>query len=200
MKGSEILEEILNGNRRFVRGERTGICSPANVDLRTMIQSQSPIAAVLCCSDSRVPPEHILDRKIGEIFVIRVAGEVPGTAVIGSLEYAVEHLKVVLLLVLGHENCGAVKAALEGMGSKVDGALGDLIRELEPAVKPVLEQEEQVENVLHEAVCANVWFTMNRILERSPLIADAVQKGKVLLKGAVYSLQTGEVTTLEEEG
>jgi carbonic anhydrase len=127
MKGSEILEKILNGNKRFVQGERTGVCNPVDVDLKTMVQSQSPMAAVLCCSDSRVPPEHVLDKKIGEIFVVRVAGQVTGTAVIGSLEYAVEHLKVPLLLVLGHERCGAVKAALEG---EALGAVGELIKEI----------------------------------------------------------------------
>jgi carbonic anhydrase len=145
-----------------------------------------------------VPPEHVLDRKIGEIFVVRVAGKVPGPAVIGSLEYAVSHLRVPLLLVLGHEKCGAVKAALEGMGSTAVGALGALIQELEPAVRPVLDQEEKVKDILHEAVHASVWFTMNRILERSQIIRDAVEEGVLLLKGAVYSLQTGEVTILEE--
>jgi carbonic anhydrase len=82
-----------------------------------MVQSQSPIAAVLCCSDSRVPPEHVLDQKIGEIFVVRVVGTVPGPPVIGSPEYAILHLKVPLLLVLGHEGCGVVKAALESQGN-----------------------------------------------------------------------------------
>lgn len=198
MKGSEVLDEILSGNRRFLQGERIGICNPVDVDLGNMVHSQSPIAAVLSCSDSRVPPEHVLDRKIGEIFVVRVAGKVPGPAVIGSLEYAVSHLRVPLLLVLGHEKCGAVKAALEGMGSTAVGALGALIQELEPAVRPVLDQEEKVKDILHEAVYASVWFTMNRILERSQIIRDAVEEGVLLLKGAVYSLQTGEVTILEE--
>ena len=100
-----------------------------------MVQSQSPIAAVLSCSDSRVPPEHVLDKKIGEVFVVRVAGKVPGTAVIGSLEYAILHLKVPFLLVLGHEGCGAIKAALECVGTGAKGALGELIREIEPAVQ-----------------------------------------------------------------
>jgi carbonic anhydrase len=122
-----------------------------------MVHSQSPVAAVLSCYDSRVPPEHVLDKKIGEIFVVRVAGKVPGTAVIGSLEYAVVHLKVPLLLVLGHEGCGAIKAALEGAGKEAGGALGELIREIEPAVKPVLQQEEEVEDIMHEAVRASVW-------------------------------------------
>jgi carbonic anhydrase len=157
MKGSEVLEKILSGNKRFVRGERTGVCNPVDVDLGAMVHSQSPVAAVLSCSDSRVPPEHVLDKKIGEVFVVRVAGKVPGTAVIGSLEYAVVHLKVPLLLVLGHEGCGAIKAALEGAGKEAGGALGELIREIEPAVKPVLQQEEEVEDIMHEAVRASVW-------------------------------------------
>lgn len=200
MKGSEVLEKILNGNRRFVQGERTGLCNPVDVDLKAMVHTQSPLAAVLSCSDSRVPPEHVLDKKIGEIFVVRVAGKVPGPVVIGSLEYAVEHLKVPLLLVLGHEGCGAVKAALENSEGGVEGALGELIREIEPAVKPILEQYEDNEDVMREAVQATIWHTMNKLLERSPLIARAVKTGRLMLKGAVYSLTTGAVTILDEEG
>ena len=200
MKGSEVLEKILSGNKRFVQGERTGVCNPVDVDLRAMVQSQSPIAAVLSCSDSRVPPEHVLDKKIGEIFVVRVAGKVPGPSVIGSLEYAVLNLKVPLLLVLGHENCGAVKAALEGKGDEVGGALGGIIRELEPVVKPTLMKGKEVDEVMHEAVNATVRYTITRILELSPVIATAVRKGELLVKGAVYSLSTSEVTILEEEG
>ena len=135
MKGSEVLEKILSGNKRFIQGERTGVCNPVDVDLGAMVHSQSPIAAVLSCTDSRVPPEHVLDKKIGEIFVVRVAGKVPGPSVIGSLEYAVLNLNVPLLLVLGHEGCGAVKAALEGVGTGAKGGLGELIREIEPAVQ-----------------------------------------------------------------
>ena len=158
------------------------------------------MAAVLCCSDSRVSPEHVLDKKIGDIFVVRVAGNVPVTAVIGSLEYAVAYLKVPLLLVLGHEGCGAIKAALDGAGKEAGGAMGELIREIEPAVKPVLQQEEEVDDIMHEAVCANVWHTMEKLIERSPVIAEAVQGGSLMLTGAVYSLTTSQVAILEEEG
>jgi len=200
MKGSEVLEKILHGNRRFVLGERTGLCNPVDVDLGSMVHSQNPMAAVLCCSDSRVPPDHVLDKKIGDIFVVRVAGKVPGPAVVGSLEYAVEHLKVPLLLVLGHEGCGAVKAALQSDGGEAEGALAELIREIEPAVRPILCQAEEVGDVMKEAVHATVWHTMSKLLERSPLIAEAVADGRLMLKGAVYSLTTGEVTILEEEG
>ena len=200
MKSSEVLEWILKGNKRFLRGERTGICNPVDVDLGSLVHRQRPIAAVLSCSDSRVPPEHVLDMKIGEIFVVRVAGKVPGPAVVGSLEYAVEQLKVPLLLVLGHEGCGAVKAALAGVENGARGALDELIREIVPAVQPVLEQAEDGADVMHEAVYANVKFTVNRILERSPVIAAAVRNGKLLSVGAVYSLQTNEITLLEEKG
>jgi carbonic anhydrase len=142
VKGSEFLEEILSGNKRFVQGERTGLCNPVDVDLGTMVHTQGPFAAGLCWTDSRVPPDHVLDRKTGETFVVRVAGRVPGPAVVGNLEYAVEHLKIPLLLVPGHEGCGAVKAALEGIEDGAVGALSELIREIEPAVRPILDQDE----------------------------------------------------------
>ena len=86
------------------------------------------------------------------------------------------------------------------MGSEAGGALGELIREIEPAIKTVLEQQEKVDDVMHEAVCASVWYTMSKILERSSVIADAVLNGELLLKGAVYSLTTSQVAILEEEG
>ena len=136
MKGSELLEEILSVNKRFFQRERTGLYNPVDVDLGTMVPTQSPFSAVLCRSDSTAPPDHMLDRKLGEIFAVRVAGKVPGTAVVGSLEYAVEHLKVPLLVVPGHEGRGAVKAALEGIEGGAVGAPNELIREIEAAVRP----------------------------------------------------------------
>jgi len=144
-----------------------------------------------------VGPEHILDQGFGEIVVVRVAGNIAGLSELGSLEYAVKHLKVPLLLVLGHEECGVVKAALQG---EAPGAVGELIKEIGPAVRPVLDQEEEVEDVVLEAVQANVWHTMGKLIERSPVIAEAVQSGSLMLTGAVYSLTTSQVAILEEEG
>ena len=108
------------------------------------------------------------------------------------------HLKVPLLLVLGHEGCGAVKAALESKGDSAGGALSELIGEIEPAVKSTLTKGKEVDEVMHEAVYATVRYTITRILELSPVIAAAVRKGDLLVKGAVYSLSTSEVTILEE--
>jgi carbonic anhydrase len=100
-------------------------------------------------------------------------------------------------MVLGHEACGAVKVALQGGAT---GAIGELIKEIGPAVRPVLDQEEEVEDVELEAVQANVWHTMGKLIERSPVIAGAVQSGSLMLTGAVYSLTTGQITLLVEEG
>jgi len=165
-----------------------------------MVEGPSPSAAVLCCSDSRVGPEHILGQGLGDIFVVRVADNIAGLPELGNLEYAeyaVEHLKVPLLLVLGHEGYGAVKAALQGDAT---GAIGELIKEIGPAVRPVLDQEEEVEDVELEAVQANIWHTMGKLIERSSVIAGAVQSGSLMLTGAVYSLTTGQITLLDEEG
>jgi carbonic anhydrase len=109
----------------------------------------------------------------------------------------VRHLGVPLLLVLGHEGCGAVKAALEG---EADGAVGELISQIQPVVRPVMEQVERVKNTLMEAVQANVWHTMGMLVERSPVIAGAVRSGDLVLAGAVYSLTSGKVSVLEEKG
>ena len=195
MKGSEALEKLLEGNRRFAQGG--GCLAVTQEALAGMARGQRPSAAVLCCADSRVGPEHILDQGLGDIFVVRVAGNIAGISEIGSLEYAVKHLGVPLLMVLGHEECGAVKAALEG---EAPGAIGELVQEIGKAVLPVLDQEEEVKDVVFEAVRANVWHTMAKLIERSPVISDAVRNGSLMLTGAVYSLSTGRVTILKEEG
>ncbi|UCG37739.1 MAG: carbonic anhydrase [bacterium] len=195
MTGKQSLERLLEGNRRFLAGQAENVGAP--VDLGSMVASQSPIAAVLGCADSRVSPAHVFDVGPGEIFTVRVAGNIAGPSELGSLEYAVHHLKVPLLLVLGHEGCGAVKAALHG---DADGAVGGLIREIAPAVRPILEQDEEVHDVMLEAVSANVWNTMGMLIERSPGIGEAVRSGALHLAGGIYSLSTGEVSILQEKG
>ena len=126
-----------------------------------------------------------------------VAGNIAGLSELGSLEYAVALLKTPLLLVLEHEGCGAVKASLAG---SAEGAIGKLIEEIAPAVRPVLEQSEKVDDVELEAIKANVWHTMGKLVQRSPIISEAVRSGDVELAGAVYSLEAGSVTILTEDG
>ena len=105
MTGEQVLDILLTGNRRYLEGRKSGVHQVP--DRQQLVAGQNPHAAVLCRSDSRVPPEHIFDQTHGEIFVVRVAGNIAGPSEVGSLEYAVEHLKVPLILVMGHEGCGA---------------------------------------------------------------------------------------------
>jgi carbonic anhydrase len=188
------LDRLLEGNRRFISGERIGVSARWEPD--TMVVSQKPFAAVLGCSDSRVPPEQIFDLGPGEIFVVRVAGNIAGSSEVGSLEYAVRHLGVPLVLVMGHEGCGAVKAALEEEG---DDEVGGVIAQIRPAVKPVLNQAEETRDIWTEAVRANVWNTMNALIGQSEVIRETVQNGDISLVGAIFSLSSGRVSILEEK-
>jgi carbonic anhydrase len=195
MTGEQVLNTLLEGNRRYLEGRKRGVHQVP--DRQQLVAGQTPHAAILCCSDSRVPPEHIFDQTHGEMFVVRVAGNIAGPSEVGSLEYAVEHLEVPLVLVMGHEGCGAVKAALEG--TKASGALGSVIDEIAPAVRPVLQQGDPAKDPISEAVRANVWYTMSQLLKRSDVVKGSVQKGDLLVSGAVYSLRTGVVQVLTEE-
>ncbi len=156
---------------------------------RDIAAKQAPIAAILCCSDSRVPPEIIFDQGLGDLFVVRVAGNAAAFSdVIASLEYAVEHLHTPLVLVLGHQKCGAVTAALEE--GELEGNLGKLIAALKPAVEFSAQQPgDRLEN----AIRANIQLSIKKILKYSPLIQNAVQHGETELHGAYYSLESGKV-------
>ena len=187
------LDRLLEGNQRFISGERTGVSARWEPD--TMVISQRPFAAVLGCSDSRVPPEQIFDLGPGEIFVVRVAGNIAGPSETGSLEYAVQHLGVSLVLVLGHEGCGAVKAALDKEG---DGAVGGVIAQIRPAVDPIHNRAEKIEDIWNEAVRANVRLTMDTLIERSEVIRTKVQNGTIAHAGAIFSLSSGKVSILKD--
>jgi carbonic anhydrase len=160
---------------------------------RQLASGQHPHAEVLSCSDSRVPTELIFDQGLGDLFIVRVAGNVVSDTELGSLEYGAEHLHVPLLLVLGHQRCGAVTAAVEG-GEAVGhiGALIDLIR---PAVEKTRGLPgDAVEN----AVKANVEMMVKRLRTSTPTLAELVSHGKLRVVGAVYSLDTGKVTWLPD--
>jgi len=192
MNDSSPLDKLLEGNRRFISGERTGVSAAWNPE--AMLAGQEPFAAVLGCSDSRVPPEQLFDLGPGEVFVVRVAGNIAWSSQLDSLEYAVSHLHVPLLLVLGHDDCGAVKAAL---GSSATDTVGDLIKHVRSAVEHVLKREKDAHEILNEAVRANVLRTMSDLVERSSVIAKAVRNGNLALVGALFSLESGEVSVLK---
>ncbi|MFV1957760.1 MAG: carbonic anhydrase [bacterium] len=192
MTGREALEKLLEGNRRYLEGG--GARAVGQADRESLVDSQSPMAAILCCSDSRVPPEHVFDAGLGEIFIVRVAGHVVGTSVLGSLEYAVDHLDVPLILVLGHESCGAVKAALAG--GEVHGSIKRLVERIKPSLKDINTRTEISREIMEAAVTENVRFTQHQLQGLSDSIRKKVEAGDLMVTGAVYSLRSGEVNTV----
>ncbi len=192
MTGREALERLLEGNRLYLEGG--GPRSTGQVDRENLVDSQSPMAAILCCSDSRVPPEHIFDAGLGEIFIVRVAGHVVGTSVLGSLEYAVDHLNISLILELGHESCGAVKAALAG--GEVHGSIKGLVERIKPSLKDIDTGPDKSQEIMDAAVTENIRYTQQHVQDISDSIRNKVESGDLMIAGAVYSLRSGEVNTI----
>jgi carbonic anhydrase len=160
--------------------------------LRELSSGQHPHAEILSCSDSRVPPELIFDQGLGDLFIVRVAGNVAADTELGSLEYGAEHLHIPLLVVLGHQHCGAVTAAVEA--GKPEGHITALVNLLRPAVeKSRGMQGDKVEN----AVKANVEMVVKQLRSSGPILQGLVDEGKLKVVGAVYSLDTGKVTWLD---
>ena len=150
--------------------------------------AQHPHAIVVACSDSRVPPEILFDQGLGDLFVVRVAGNVVGDHELASIEYAAEHLGVPLVIVLGHQRCGAVAAAVKG--GDMPGHLGSLISALAPAVSRTKGIEgDRVDNTVH----SNVRLVVDAIRTSEPVLSHMVNSGKLEVVGAYYSLDTGEV-------
>lgn len=183
----------MKGNERYVDGKST---HPNQTESRRaeVAKGQKPFAAILGCADSRVPPEIIFDRGLGDLFVVRTAGQVIDKAVLGSLEFAVEELHITLMMVLGHARCGAVIATIDAIERNVKassdiGALGEGLR---PAVEKV---KGQPGDLLDNAVKANVALIVDR-LKHDPILAEAVVKGQLNIVGAHYDLDTGMVECL----
>jgi carbonic anhydrase len=160
---------------------------------RELIAGQNPHAVILSCSDSRVPPEIIFDQGLGDLFTVRVAGNVAGVNELASIEYAVVHLHTPLLVVMGHQKCGAVSAAVEG-GEAV-GHLPDLIKAIQPAVDKAKGMQG---DVIENAVRTNVDMVVEQVRTSEPVLAPLVKQGKLRIVGAVYSLNTGKVTWLPD--
>jgi len=184
---AEVRRWLFGGNALFASGEAV----PTDIDVarRTSIApSQTPWCTVLTCADSRVPPEHIFNAGLGRVFTVRVAGNIAEPITIGSVEYAVEHLHTPVVLVLGHERCGAVKAALgtDSLGPNLD-ALLDYIR---PGIRGITDMDE--------AIRANVGAQVEA-LRRSTLLGHLEKENKVVFLGAVYDLDSGLVTLLDGE-
>ena len=192
----QALDRLKEGNARFVRGEARFPTVQKEV-LAALAKEQHPFATILGCSDSRVPPELIFDAGFGELFVIRVAGNVLGTEILGTLQYAGRHLQTPLFVVLGHEACGAVTAAVDSLfhGAKLESRIEALLADIIPGLVE-LDRTLPREALLHNAVEANVRHTMRQLLEM-PEVQERLAAGEVRLVGGVYELESGRVRFLE---
>jgi carbonic anhydrase len=187
------LEKLLEGNLRYAEGN----ASHPNQSLERraeLISGQHPFAVILGCSDSRIPPEIVFDQGMGDIFVIRTAGEVLDNASIASIEYAVEHLSVPLVVVLGHDSCGAVTAAVKG--GAAEGHLGCLMNFINPAVEQAREAGEE-SNLLNSSIDNNVINIVKELQACQPILSEKVDAGELMVVGAHYHLDSGEVEILE---
>lgn len=179
------LERLLEGNRRFISGKTS---AKDLVSRRAeLVSGQKPFAIILTCSDSRVSPEYIFDTSLGDIFVIRTAGNVADEIAIGSIEYAAGHLHSPLLLVLGHEKCGAIAAACAG--GIAEGSIASIVSEIAPAAKAK-------DNDPAQTVSENVKRVIGKIREKSAMLSHLEREGKLKIAGALYSLTTGEARLL----
>lgn len=192
----EGIERLRSGNLRYASGNLDLEKQDAEMRRRELVDGQEPFAVILGCSDSRVPVETIFDQGLGDLFVIRVAGNVAENTQIGSIEYGVEMLGVRLVVVLGHSGCGAVEATLEEMqhpSGNLSPGLQVIISSIRPAVEGIPKDKSSNAAYLENAVHANVNHTVDRLHKKSTIVRQKVQQDQVKVVGAVYSLETGKV-------
>ena len=190
MTPAKALERLKEGNARFAEGRGLTRNLPAKV--AATAADQYPFAAIVSCMDSRAPIEIVFDQAIGDVFSLRVAGNVVDPNFLGSLEYAVKVVGVRLLVVLGHSQCGAVKGAIDGVKM---GNLTGLLAEIQPAIDAAGPKKSSKDAAYVARVAeGNVHVAMKEILEKSPILAEAIRSGAVGLVGGMYDLEKGRVT------
>ena len=192
ISAAEALERLRDGNRRFVDGNINKIELVTQAKRSELAQGQSPFAVIVACSDSRVPVELIFDQGFGNLFVIRVAGNIVAPSQIGSVEFAAAQLGTKLVVVLGHSNCGAIDATLTELAqeqSRLSPNLRAIVDRIRPALEPLMDGNVS----LHEAVCANVRHSVNRLRHGSLLLEQLIERGDLTVVGAEYSIESGAV-------
>lgn len=194
----EILNMLSEGNQRWVDG--AAIAPNTSPERRSDVADagQKPFVTVVTCADSRLPVERIFDRGIGDVFVVRVAGNVMGTSETGTVEYGVGHLKTPLLVVMGHSKCGAVQAAVTN--AEVHGSVRALVKQIQPAVDRVKRNNPNADakELITLAIRENVWQSVFDLMKNSPEVRSLVAQGKLKVVGAVCDINSGKVQWLGE--
>ncbi len=191
---TEAISRLKDGNARYTNGKQQHP-RQATKERAKLTKSQHPFAIVIGCADSRVPPEIVFDQGLGDLFVLRVAGNVIDNHSLGSIEYAVDHLAVRLIVVLGHQSCGAVKAAIDTIAAKSEAPahIQSLVTAIQPAVEATVNRD------LETTVKANVNDVVQAVRSSTPVLKPKVDSGELRVLGAYYSLDTGVVSFLDEK-
>ena len=197
ISASEALERLRAGNRRFIAGDHTIDELASGVHRSALVSGQWPIAAILGCSDSRVPVEVVFDQGFGDLFVIRVAGNIVAPSQIGSVEFAAERLGTRLVVVLGHTRCGAVTATLEDLQRSTSQSwnMDSIVSRIRPSVEGLLSTDlkHDRERLIDEAVRANVRASVNQLRHGSEVLEQLIRRDGLRVIGAEYALETGVV-------
>jgi carbonic anhydrase len=198
ISASDALERLRDGNRRFVAGEHTIDELASGIRRMAVVSGQRPIATILGCSDSRVPVEVVFDQGFGDLFVIRVAGNIVAPSQVGSVEFAAERLGARLVVVLGHTRCGAVTATLEDLqrpASNQSWNMNSIVSRIRPSVEGLLATDlrHDHERLIDQAVRANVRTSVNQLRHGSDVLELLIRRDGLRVVGAEYSLETGIV-------
>jgi carbonic anhydrase len=201
----EALERLREGNRRFAAGDSSHDARSARTRRDELASSQLPFAAILGCSDSRVPVEIVFDQGLGDLFVIRVAGNIVAPSQIGSIEFAAERFGTRLVVVLGHSRCGAIQATLEQLQRPRENQsrnLHSIVDRIRPSVEGLLATElrHDPETLVRQAVRSNIRASVSHLRYGSPMIEQLLRHDGLLVVGAEYSLETGLVDFFEGVG
>jgi len=193
--GDQALQKLMDGNKRYVAGNLMKK-DLGETKRKELTKGQKPFAIVITCSDSRVPPELLFDQGLGDIFVIRVAGNVVDPIALGSIEYGAEHLNAPLLFILGHSKCGAVTATLEAKG-KPEGNIGEIVKKIMPAAEKAKKKGGTEDEILETAIKENVKNVYNDVMRKSKIIPELLHEGKLKIVAGEYDITTGKVGMIE---
>ena len=199
---NEAIKRLKEGNQRFVSGVRSIDTIVKQTKRADFVAGQAPFAIILGCSDSRVPAEIVFDQGLGDLFVIRVAGNIVAPSQIGSVEFSVERFGTPLVSVLGHSMCGAVMATIDELKSPSDEKSSNvlsIVNRIKPTIEPLFETElrNDPDKLLMASIHANILAAVNHLRHGSQMIEQLVQNGQLKIVGAEYSLETGEVEILD---
>lgn len=190
---NEALARLRDGNERFASGHPQKWTAGLEKREELAAGGQHPFACILTCSDSRVPPEILFDQSLGDLFIVRLAGNVASPEAVASVEYAVEHLHVPVVVVLGHSQCGAVRAAIASCQLNKSGPMGELLAHICPAVKSVRDKGFSEDEIYSAAINENARMAAEELMRTSRVIDDAIQSDEITLLSAIYDIHSGAI-------